>query len=215
MPIAFGVATPLRRFRTIILLIVAASVLAGCATTPPSNPDNACSIFREKDDWYDSAKDVYKRWGVPIHVQLAIMRQESTFIHDARPPREHLLGFIPWFRPTSAYGYAQVKDSTWEWYEKDTDRWGADRDDFDDADDFVGWYVHGTYTMLGVSKWDARKQYLAYHEGRGGYKRGTYRHKRWLLKVAARVKANASRYYTQLKGCEDELNSGWDLWPFW
>ena len=26
--------------------------LAGCATTPPSDPENICAIFREKPDWH-------------------------------------------------------------------------------------------------------------------------------------------------------------------
>ena len=29
--------------------------LAGCATAPPSNPDNICAIFREKPEWHDAA----------------------------------------------------------------------------------------------------------------------------------------------------------------
>jgi hypothetical protein len=28
------------------------------------------------------------------------------------------------------------------------------------------------------------------------------------------VDARAKRYHAQLAQCEDELNSGWSLWPF-
>jgi len=45
------------------------------------------------------AKKSEERWGTPIHVQLAIIRQESTFKFNARPPRKKLVGFIPWNRP--------------------------------------------------------------------------------------------------------------------
>lgn len=69
--------------------------------------------------------------------------------------------------------------------------------------------------MVGISKWDAKNQYLAYHEGHGGYRKKSYRKKAWLVKVADKVKRRADRYGAQLNGCRDELDSGWDLWPFW
>jgi hypothetical protein len=187
-------------------------MLVGCATVPPSNPDNLCEIFREKDDWFDAAADAEDRWGAPIQVMMAIVFQESRFQAEAKTPRTWYLGFIPGPRKSSAYGFAQAKDPVWEEYKADTGNSWADRDDFEDAIDFIGWYIYGTNKRLGISKWDARKQYLAYHEGRGGYARGTYRSKRWLLAVADKVARRASRYGAQLRQCRDELES-W--WPFW
>ena len=73
--------------------------LAACTSVPPKNSDNICATFREKEDWYDDAKKSYEKWGVPIHVQMAIMHQESHFVADAQPPRTSLLGIIPWFSP--------------------------------------------------------------------------------------------------------------------
>jgi hypothetical protein len=193
---------------------VAVTLVPGCATTPPENIDDICEIFEEKDDWFDEAEAVEKRWGVPIHVQMAIIRQESSFRDDAQPPRTWLLGFIPWTRPSSAYGYAQAKDATWDWYITKTSNGGADRDDFADALDFVGWYVTVSHRALGISKWDAYRQYLAYHEGHGGYRRKTYRNKAWLIRVAKKVDRNSKRYARQLHGCREELESRWSLWPF-
>lgn len=118
-----------RRCLPAVLLLA----VAGCSTTPPRNLDDSCAIFREKDDWYDATKEVYDRWGVPPHIQLAIIHQESRFREDAKPPRDTLLWVIPWFRKSSAYGYAQVKDSTWEWYQDKTGNTWADRDDFEDV----------------------------------------------------------------------------------
>jgi hypothetical protein len=189
-------------------------LVAGCSSTPPRNTSDACSIFTEKDDWYEASQDAYKKWGVPVHVQLAIIHQESQFVHDAKPPRGKLFWFIPWFRSSSAYGYAQAKDSTWDWYRKRSGNTWADRDDFDDAVDFVGWYCNMSAHMLKISKWDAYHQYLAYHEGQGGYKRKTYQKKPWLLKVARNVDNNAKRYRAQIGRCQDELERGWNLWPF-
>jgi hypothetical protein len=200
-----------------VSLIVAALltvILAGCSSDPPQNIANSCEIFEDKSGWYRDANRAYERWGAPIHVQLAIIYQESRFVDDAKPPRDHILWVIPWGRISSAYGYAQAKDSTWDWYIEKTGNRGADRDDFEDAVDFIAWYVSTSNRMLGISKWDAYSQYLAYHEGQGGYRKKTYKDKPWLMKVAKKVSARAASYQTQLARCEDELDSGWDLWPF-
>jgi hypothetical protein len=179
--------------------------LAGCSTLPPKNPANLCAIFHEKGDWYAATRKAQQRWGLPVPVQMAIINQESSYVEDARPPRQWFLGFIPLGRPTSAYGYGQATDSTWEWYRKATGHSGADRDDFDDVADFVGWYGHQSYTQLGIPKFDAYRQYLAYHEGHGGYKRHSHANKAWLLKVARTVQTTAGRYRKQLSGCQGEL----------
>ena len=39
---------------------------------------------------------------------MSFVYQESSFKADARPEREKILGFIPWFRPSSAVGYSQA-----------------------------------------------------------------------------------------------------------
>ncbi len=189
-------------------------LLVGCATSPPSNVENACYIFQEKPDWFDASLDVEKRYGLPIQVQLAIMRQESSFKHDAAPPRDTLLGIPMWWRISSAYGYAQVKDSTWDWYKDKTGRWFASRENYADAVDFMGWYTSISQRTLGISKWDAYNQYLAYHEGHGGWKKKSYNKKQWLIGVAKKVERNAQMYGAQLKNCKSSLGSSSWWWPF-
>ncbi len=194
------------RVRCRLLLLPGVSLLAACATQPPGNINDICQIFREKPHWYEDVSKSRDRWGTPIHVQMAIIRQESAFRDDAQPPRRKLLGVVPWRRPSSAYGYPQAKDDTWEWYIRKTGNRGADRDDFADAVDFVGWYTQLSQRTLGISKWDARQQYLAYHEGHGGFRNGSYRNKTWLLKVADKVDRQARNYARQLKVCEQSLD---------
>ena len=185
-------------------------LIAGCATTPPKDISNLCEIFYEKDDWYDAAADARDKWGVPIHVPMAMMYQESSFRHDALPPRDYVFfGLIPWGRVSSAYGYSQAKTPTWADYIRESGNSGADRDDFEDAIDFMGWFIYKSQKVNGVSKWDAYAQYLNYHEGWGGYKRRSYDKKPWLKKVASKVKARSLRYATQLKTCEEDLQKGW------
>ena len=197
-----------------MLGILCVTLLLSCASSPPNDIDNICSIFKEKGGWYENAQSSEKRWGTPIQVQMAIIRQESSFRDDAQPARRKLLGFVPWTRPSSAYGYPQAKDGTWDWYIKKSGNSGADRDDFADAVDFVGWYTDMSQRKLGISKWDAYNQYLAYHEGHGGYQRKTYQSKGWLKPVARKVDQQARRYSSQLKGCRKELEKSWTLWPF-
>jgi hypothetical protein len=186
--------------------------LSACATYVPSNTNNICDIFQGEIDWYEAARDAQHKWGTPVHVLMAIMHQESRFISDAQPERDWFLGFIPLPRRSTAYGYAQAQDPAWEEYLKDSGSFGADRDEFDDAIDFIGWYTYGSHKRLKLSKWDVYGQYLAYHEGRGGYSRKTYNKKPWLLKVAKKVQQRAASYNMQLKRCKKQLDDKVDSW---
>ncbi len=181
-------------------------LLAACATSPPSQVSDACAVFEEKPDWYEAASGTEKRWGTPVQVQLAIIRAESSFKHDAKPPRDTFVGIPMWWRVSSAYGYAQAKDGTWDDYRAATGHSFASRTNFDDASDFIGWYTDQTQKRLGISKWDTYNQYLAYHEGQGGYSRKTYANKDWLLRVARKVDGWARNYGGQLRSCRAQLN---------
>jgi len=196
----------------ILIVCLFALALGACATYQPKNTDNICDIFLGETDWYEAARDANEKWGTPIHVMLAIMHQESRFVDDAQPDRDWFLGFIPLPRGSSAYGYAQAQDPVWEEYINSTGNSGADRDEFEDAVDFIGWYTYGSNKRLKLSKWDTYGQYLAYHEGRGGYERKTYLKKPWLIKVAKKVAVRASRYNSQLKTCKTKLDDHVDSW---
>ncbi len=193
------------------IICFGALFLAGCASYQPQKLNDICDIFRGEIDWYQAAVDSNKKWGTPINIMMAIMHQESKFQDDVRPEREWFL-FIPLPRRSSAYGFAQAQDPVWGDYQKATDNWGADRDDFEDAIDFIGWYTHTSHKRLGISKWATKEQYLAYHEGWGGYSRKTYNSKPWLGKVANKVADQAWRYNKQLKTCKAELDDEIDGW---
>jgi DNA-binding winged helix-turn-helix (wHTH) protein len=98
-----------------LLLLLLLSACSSTTTNRPDNPENICDIFRQNEDWYDAAKEMQSRWKVPLTVSMAMMYQESSFRHDAKPPMDYFL-FIPLGRRSSAYGYAQVKDETWDDY---------------------------------------------------------------------------------------------------
>ena len=154
--------------KKILFCLISLSVLAGCQTSPPEALDNVCDIFREKKGWYADAEASKQNWGVPISVMMAFMHQESRFVAGAKPPRKQIWGFIPGPRPSDAYGYSQAKNSTWDWYKRESGNHGADRDKFHDAVDFVGWYNDMTNRQNGIAKDDTFK--FEALVGRGGKK---------------------------------------------
>ncbi|ETX30010.1 lytic transglycosylase [Roseivivax isoporae] len=190
-----------RSLRALVILLLVASCGGGGSSTPPSNLDNACEIVRERPQYYRAFKAAERKWGVPVHVQMATIHQESKFVGDARTPFQYSLGVIPIGRQSSAFGYSQALDGTWEEYQAGHGGYRTRRDHINDATDFMGWYMTQTRDSLGISLWDARNQYLAYHEGRTGYARGSYNQKAWLLRVSDRVASRAALYQAQLASC--------------
>lgn len=191
-------------------------VLGGCAANPPQDTENLCSIFREQPDWYDYAIAAERRWSTPAHILMAFVRHESTFRHNARPPRDWFLGFIPLSRKSSAYGYAQAKNAVWSEYEDERGGLFSSRRDMKDALDFVGWYNQKSHERLGISHWDPKHLYLAYHEGHAGYRSGRWKDKSDLVRLADRVDHRAREYGWQLRQCEDEFKCDglMEIWPF-
>ncbi len=188
----------------IIRALILCAFAAGCGSgesAAPRNLDNACSILDQRPKYLRAMKASQRRWGIPIAVQMATIHQESKFVGNARTPHQFALGIIPMGRQSSAYGYSQALDGTWKEYKADAGRRRAKRDNIRDATDFMGWYMDGTTKMLGIPKGDARRQYLAYHEGRSGYRRGSYNAKPWLINVSGRVASRAVTYDRQLRAC--------------
>lgn len=188
-----------RTLRTLILLLLVSA--CGSNYSAPRNLDDACSIVTQRPKYLRAMQRAERRWGVPVHVQMAIIYQESKFIGDNRTPIQYVAGVLPMGRQSSAYGYAQALDATWEEYQREEGGRGARRDDIRDATDFMGWYMTETAEMIGIPLHDARNQYLAYHEGRTGYSRGTYKSKSWLVRIADEVAARSETYRVQLESC--------------
>ncbi len=187
-------------------MLAAMLVLASCATKPLSNKSDLCQIFQDKPAWYKSAKKSAQRWNAPLSMPMAIMYQESSFKRKARPPMNYFLGFIPTGRASNAYGYSQALTGTWQEYQQEMGKRFSERDNFANAYDFIQWYMHKSYQRNGVSKLDGYSQYLNYHEGQGGYARGTYKSKQWLIQVAQRVDRRAKQYAQQLRQCQPKLD---------
>lgn len=182
-----------------------ALALSACATAP-TRIDNVCAVFEQNDGWFDdwrsAAKSAERKYGVPVPVLMATLRKESGFKSNARPPRRKLLGFIPWTRLSSAYGYSQALDGTWSQYQSETGNFASRRSNFADAVDFVGWYHAKTASAFGVARNNAYDLYLAYYSGWTGYKRGDWRGNAAIQRYARDTDAMARNYAAQLQRCD-------------
>ena len=188
---------------TSIFLVILLFFITACSSIP-QNTSNSCSIFNERYLWYKHAKKTEQKWGTPIYIQLAIIKMESDFDWLAKPPRQKLFKIIPFKRPSSSFGYSQAVNGTWEQYKNETGNKLATRTRFKDSVDFIGWYTDKTESLLKISKKDAFRQYLAYHEGWGGYK--NYKNNQKVIVLAKKVEKQSNKYKAQLRDCQKRLN---------
>jgi len=186
-----------------LLFILLFFLISACSSIPKNTADG-CSIFSERYLWYKYSKKVEKKWGTPIYIQLAFIKMESDFDWLAKPPRQKIFKIIPFKRPSSSLGYSQAVKGTWEQYKKETNNKLATRVRFKDSVNFIGWYTNKTEKLLKISKKDAFRQYIAYHEGWGNYK--NYKKKQKVILLAKRVQQQADKYRMQLKKCQKKLN---------
>ena len=184
--------------------LVSLIILISACSSIPQNTSNSCSIFSERYLWYKHAKKTEDKWGTPIYVQLAIIKMESDFDWLAKPQRQKIFKVIPYKRPSSSFGYSQAVKGTWEQYKKETGNKLATRARFKDSVDFIGWYTNKTESILKISKKDAFRQYLAYHEGWSAYK--NYKNNQKVIILAKKVKKQSDKYKSQLKKCQKRLN---------
>ena len=186
-----------------LLLLFLFFLISSCSSIPKNTADG-CSIFSEKYLWYKHAKKTEQKWGTPIYIQLAIIKMESDFDWLAKPERQKIFKVIPYKRPSSSFGYSQAVKSTWKQYKEETNNKLATRTRFKDSVDFIGWYTNKTEKILKISKKDAFRQYIAYHEGWGNYK--NYKKNQKVILLAKKVKKQSEKYKNQLFKCSDSLN---------
>ena len=187
------------KYLACMILIFVSSCSVG--TRVPADQDNACSILKDKRSWKKYLNRVEKKWDVKPSLVLSFIKTESNFRPRARTPRKYFLGIVPRGRISSAYGYAQVLDGTWERYEKSNNRRFARRTKFSDSVDFIGWYVNETLKINGISRNDVYHQYLAYHQGHKGFSTKKYKKSSALKAVAKRTADTARIFEIQLKRC--------------
>jgi len=193
----------IRLIKKYLISLIILLILSSCSSIP-SNTKNSCDIFSERYLWYKHVKNTEKKWGAPIHIQLAFIKKESDFDWLAKPKRLKLFKVIPYKRPSSSFGYSQAVKGTWDQYKKETNNRLATRVRFKDSVDFIGWYMNKTEKLLKIPKTDAYRQYIAYHEGWANYK--NYKKNKKVIIFAKKVKDQANKYRKQLTKCQKRLN---------
>ncbi len=186
-----------------LLFFILFFLISACSSIPKNTADG-CSIFSERYLWYKHAKKTEQKWGTPIYIQLAIIKMESDFDWLAKPERKKIFKIIPFKRPSSSFGYSQAVKGTWKQYKQETNNPLATRARFKDSVDFIGWYTNKTEKLLKISKKDAFRQYIAYHEGWGNYK--NYKKKQKVILLAKKVQTQSNKYKSQLHKCSKSLN---------
>lgn len=149
---------------------------------------NICKLVKRHPDWHRAAKQTEKKWGIPVHIQFAIIDQESDFKAHARS------------RKSSSKGYAQALNEPWGEYLKANGKKHY-RHEFKSSTDFIGWYAYQAKKQARISPTNAYELYLAYHEGIGGYRRIKKHPKRWVMRLARNVSTLSSKYKKQLSNC--------------
>jgi len=192
----------MHKIRNIFLILL--TILISACSSIPQNTSNSCSIFNERYMWYKHTKKTEEKWGTPIYIQLAIIKIESDFDWLAKPARQKIFKIIPFKRPSSSLGYSQAVKGTWEQYKNETGNKLARRTRFKDSVDFIGWYTNKTESILKISKKDAFRQYLAYHEGWSDYK--NYKNNQKVIGLAKKAKNQSDKYKSQLQKCQKKLN---------
>ena len=78
-----------RLLRASVLTILVASCGGGGNYSAPRNLDDACSILNQRPTYLKAMRKSERRWGIPVHVQMATIYQESKFIGNARTPFQY------------------------------------------------------------------------------------------------------------------------------
>ncbi len=198
--------------QTLWIILLLSVFLGGCWSPRPKKQSqrpkctsNICSVIQANPDWYQHTEKAARQWGTSTPVIMAIIQKESGFRHDARPVKPQKKSkngkkSKPQYL-SSAYGYAQALNGTWDHYRRDTGRHRARRDNFADCVQFIGWYNAQSHKKCRIKKNDAYNLYLAYHEGHGGFNKKTHKKKKGIVSYARRVESQAKLYDTQLKQC--------------
>lgn len=178
------------------LLAIFGTFISTERASAASDIENACTIMQEKTTWRGAAHAASKKWNVPVPAILAVIHQESRFKANAAASN------------STAYGFAQVLDGTWNWYRKATEASDAVRTNFADSADFIGWYMAHAKDRMGLPTHDVASHYLVYHEGHVGYRSGRWQTKPALMNVAEKVARIALRYEEQLRSCNIAQTAG-------
>ena len=146
-----------------------------------------------------------KKFNIKVNDQVSLLTPQMRVTAFGSVPKQKLFKVIPYKRSSSSFGYSQAVKGTWKQYKEETGNKFATRTRFKDSVDFIGWYTNKTEKILKVSKKDAFKQYIAYHEGWGNFK--NYKSNKKVINLANKVQKQSNTYKKQLQNCKNTLST--------
>jgi hypothetical protein len=180
-----------RRVPILLFLALAACAPPRQAEAPSAPPANAtCALLAAHKGWAEALASAQARWETPPPTLLAVVRQESNFQVEKQTP------------PLAPYGYAQADARTWSAYRSAVKRPHADRANFADAVDFIGWYFAATRARTNADyRRNLDTHYLAYSRGQNRPGKASAAARRNAAKVVGYAKA----YEKDLAACPPKL----------
>ena len=190
-----------RLYRLIATCVLAIPISSCGINGSVRNTENACSIFFEHhgafNNWYKDTLKASLRYDVPMPIILATIKAESGFRPTVRTKWRKALGFIPLGHVSSAYGYAQALNGTWQAYIQSTGNTYAIRSSYADAVDFIAWYYRRSMDYNGIDRNDAYHLYISYVMGWEAYKQVGDAGVTPKLKYTAMKVANQAKIYRE------------------
>ncbi|WP_150464310.1 transglycosylase SLT domain-containing protein [Francisella sp. XLW-1] len=185
------------RYVLLVVIIVAAAVFFSSNSSDVQVDANmgACEILDQNPNWKLSLKKAQDKYNLSPAFAMGLIYQESRFDAEAKSSY------------STAYGYAQAINSTWQHFQEEVKQ-NAKRNNFDDSVQFIGWYMAQLSKSLKLKMSDSENLYMAYMLGATGYKRykaGTFKNKAKIEEdknIANKVKAYTNLYKSQLKDCK-------------
>lgn len=181
-------------FRYFVVTLFCLLLLSCSETTNIDTNAGVCEILKQHPNWRKSLKQTQAKYKLEPAFVMALIYQESRF--DANAKNKY----------SSAYGYAQVIDSTWKHFQQQI-KSNAKRNNFDDSVKFIGWYMAQLSKILNIKMTDYSNLYMAYMLGATGFKRykaGTLKNHVKIAqdkKIALKVKDYTNLYKSQLRKC--------------
>jgi hypothetical protein len=171
-----------------LLLLTACAPPREVEGPPPANA--TCALLASHKGWSEALALAQQRWEIPPAPVMAVVRQESNF----EVPKHTK-------QPLAPFGYAQADARTWSAYRTAVKHPRADRANFADAVDFIGWYFAATQARTGARYSDVVTHYLSYSRGQNRPGKASPAAR----KNAAKVAAYAKTYAKDLAACPPKL----------
>ena len=199
----------------LVAVLLLALAAAGCTPSVPDRQQDLCAVFHQHPDWFDYAREAEDTWDVPIHILMAFVHHESRLSERcAAAPQVRSLGHPmgprlvrQGVRPGAGPGLGGLHERARFLLAQPLGHGRRPR---------LHRLVQPRDVARAGDRQDRRAQPLSrLSRGPHGYRRGSYKAKPALQRIARRVAETASSYEAQLERCESDFrcDAWYQVWP--